>query len=280
MPDQAVKQSDTKTPDQSAKYKIKVDGQEKEVSYDELIELAQKGDDYTQKTQTLAEKEKTLKDSEEEIKDLKAVANKVKANPKLAEAVNKVFSDFESGKLSKSDVAKDRGLKTLDKLIQEADDPTQKENLREMRTIIAEETGTQDLKDEVSKLRNELSILKQASLVGLNERVESQLKKLEGEFGEKIVGKYRKDITAMALKYPHQTVKKIFYHFADDLELETTLLERAKKREKEELERKKAGAGPEGAGVTGKVEIPRDKAGRVNMRQLLQNIKEKHGFSG
>lgn len=44
MPDQATAQSDNKTQDQS-KFKIKVDGQEIEVTKDEMIELAQKGKD-------------------------------------------------------------------------------------------------------------------------------------------------------------------------------------------------------------------------------------------
>src|SRR3990167_2845890 len=50
------------------KTKIKVNGQEKEVTQDELIKLAQMGDDYTVKTQTLAKKEQALK-----VKNLKKI---------------------------------------------------------------------------------------------------------------------------------------------------------------------------------------------------------------
>ena len=64
--DQAVVQST----DQS-KFKIKVGGVEKEVTKEEMIELAQKGDDYTRKTQTLAEKEKSLKATEMELAEMK-----------------------------------------------------------------------------------------------------------------------------------------------------------------------------------------------------------------
>ena len=53
MPDQASTQSASQ--DQS-KFKIKVAGQEKEVSREEIIEMAQKGEDYTRKTQAISDR--------------------------------------------------------------------------------------------------------------------------------------------------------------------------------------------------------------------------------
>lgn len=47
-------------PAEEEKYKIKVQGEEIEVTKEELIEFAQKGKDYTQKTQALAEREKRI----------------------------------------------------------------------------------------------------------------------------------------------------------------------------------------------------------------------------
>jgi len=47
-------------PPASETYKIKVQGEEMELTRDQLIELAQKGEDYTRKTQALSEREKRL----------------------------------------------------------------------------------------------------------------------------------------------------------------------------------------------------------------------------
>ena len=53
-------ESQEEPPAEEEKYKIKVQGEEIEVTQEELIEFAQKGKDYTQKTQALAEREKRI----------------------------------------------------------------------------------------------------------------------------------------------------------------------------------------------------------------------------
>lgn len=57
MADQEKKEQ---TQSEEQKFKIKVQGQEKEVPLNELLELAQKGDDYTAKTQALSEEKKKM----------------------------------------------------------------------------------------------------------------------------------------------------------------------------------------------------------------------------
>ena len=70
------------------KTKIKVNGQEKEVTQDELIKLAQMGDDYTVKTQTLAKKEQALKAEQERVAGLQTIVDRMEADPKLKETLN------------------------------------------------------------------------------------------------------------------------------------------------------------------------------------------------
>ena len=119
MADQAPGQSG-QAADQS-KYKIKVDGQELEFSLDELREHAQKGVDYTKKMQVLAEEKKTLKAQEERVASVKVIVDEMEKDPSLSKALNKVYSDHKSGRISKSE-AQDRNLKLLDKRIEEAEE--------------------------------------------------------------------------------------------------------------------------------------------------------------
>ena len=271
-----------KTQDQLDKFTIKVDGQDVEVTKDEMIELAQKGKDYTKKTQSLAEQEKALKEKETQVSGLKAIVDEMEANPKLKETLNKVYTDFKSGKISKSETAKDRDLKKLDKLIEDTSDPAQREQLRDIREIIREEAPTADiktLKDTISALKDEVSILKNATLIGQTDRVDSQLVKLENKFGADLVNKYKKDIQAMALKYPRQSIQKLFYHFADDSEIETAILNQAKRKEKEELDRKKKGSSPSGidGSFTAKTELKKDKTGRTTFDSIKQRVLERLG---
>jgi len=262
------------------KVKIKVDGQEIEVTQNELIELAQKGKDYTKKTQELADKEKTLNAEATRVAGLKAIVDEMEADPKLKETLNKVYSDFKSGKIAKPE-NKDSNLKKLDKLIEDTSDPAQREQLRDIREIIKEEVpDTKGLEDKISKLENELSLIKNAALIGQTDRVEIQLGKLEEKFGADLVGKYKKEIMATAIKFPNQTVNKLLYHFADDSEIETALLNQAKKKEKEELDRKKKGSSPSGGepSFVAKTELVKDKrTGRVTFDSFKQRILERLG---
>lgn len=57
-PQPEAKEEEAKPVEQPQTHKLKINGEEKEVSYDELIKLAQMGGDYTRKTQELAAERK------------------------------------------------------------------------------------------------------------------------------------------------------------------------------------------------------------------------------
>jgi hypothetical protein len=266
---------------QSGKFKIKVDGQEVEVSQEEMVELAQKGKDYTKKTQELADKEKSLNAEAQRMLGMKNILDEMEADPKLRETLNKVYSDFKSGKVAKPE-NKDSNLKKLDRLLSETTDPAQREQLRDIREIIQQEAPIGEvstLKDEIKSLREEIASVRSAAVLGQTDRVEVQLQKLEEKFGADLVNKYRKDIIATALKYPAQSVSKLLYHFGDDSEIETALLNQAKKKEKDELDRKKRGSSPSGSETSfvAKTELKKDKSGRVTMASLKDRILERLG---
>lgn len=78
---------ETETPDETQKYIIKHQGQDKEVTEQELFELAQKGFDYTKKTQELAAERDNLS-------PYVGLANTIKARPELAQKI----ADLIAGK--------------------------------------------------------------------------------------------------------------------------------------------------------------------------------------
>lgn len=66
--------TDTDTePEPAQKYSIKVQGEEMELTLDELIERAQKGEDYTRKTTDLAEQRRELTDQVQQFNTLQTV---------------------------------------------------------------------------------------------------------------------------------------------------------------------------------------------------------------
>lgn len=273
-------ESKEKTQDQLQKFVIKVDGQDLEVTKDELIELAQKGKDYTKKTQELSNQEKALKEQEVRVAGLKTIVDEMEADPKLKETLNKVYSDFKSGKISKSDDTKDRNLKLLDKRIDETSDPGAREQLREIRDIIKQEApDTKGLEDKISKLEIELATIRETALIGQSDRTEVQVEKLKEDYGDELVNKHKEEIKALALKYPRQSVENLLLHLADKSQIRSALLNQAKEKEKKELERKKRGASPSGTetSFTAKTELKRDKAGRVTIESLKDRILERLG---
>ena len=279
MADQANAVAD-KTKDQSLKFKIKVDEQEKEVSVtnEQIIEALQKSEDYTQKLQKLAEEKRTIEAQVERLKGVTATIDEINANPEFSKAVNKVISDFRSGKVTKPDT--DSNLKKIDKLIKDADDPDQREKLRDIKAIVtevAEEIAEKSSSTKIAKLEEEIALLRNTSMIGLGEKIDSDIQKLEGKFGKDLVGKYKADIRAMALKYPQNSIPKIFKHLCDDSEYETAVLSDAKRKEKEELERKKAGSSQGGQDFTATTEAKKDKFGRTSLQSVLQRVKERLG---
>ena len=272
----------TLTPDQSVKFKIKVQGVEKEVvlKESEVIEHLQKSEDYTLKTQALAEKEKTIKAQEEATKALKVVIDEMEANPQLKETLNKVYSDFKSGKLSKSDDKKTDTLNKLDKIIENTSDAEERERLRDMRDIIRDESGVGKialLETEIKALKDDLSILRGAALTGVADKIERELSALEEKFGKDLTDKYKEEIRKTAAKYPQNSILRIFKHLCPDDEFERAVLDSAKRKEQAELERKRKGSLPNDTTFTPKTEIKKDAYGRVSIVSLVQRVRVKVG---
>ena len=234
---------------------------------------------YRAKTEMLSEEKKRIETDRQSIKALLDIQNELKGNPNMEKAVIKVINDFRAGKTSNSEDNLNKNIKRLDKLIDNASDPDTREQLREMRQIVIEETDAPALKNELAQLRAEINQIKSSSSSNHADKVESEINDLEKEFGKEIVSKYREDIKASAIKYPAQKVKKLLYHYAEDSEIEDAILKSASSKKQKELEIKKNGSLPNGNSMSTKVDVPKDSKGRINWRGLIGNMKAAGKFN-
>lgn len=232
---------------------------------------------YRAKTELISEEKKRIENDRQSIKALMEIQRELKDNPEMEKSVIKVINDFRSGKTSVSDTSKN--LKRLDKLIENATDSDTREQLKEMRQIVIEETDAPAVKGKLAELEEEIRRLKSSSLAGHSDKVDAEIESLEKEFGKDIVSKYREDIKSSALKYPNQRVKKLLYHFAEESEIDDAILKRAETNRKREIENKKNASTSDGRSISAKVDVPRNNDGRVNWRGLIDNMKNAGKFS-
>ena len=234
---------------------------------------------YRAKTETLAEERKRIDADKAAVKALLDIQREMKDKPEMEKAVIKVINDFRSGKTSSSEVNLDKNIKRLDKLIDNATDPDTREQLREMRQIVIEETDAPALKGKVAELEEQIKRIQSSQISNHAEKVDAEIDSLEKEFGKELVSKYREDIKSSALKFPNQRVKKLLYHFADDSEIEDAFVKSAAGKKQRELETKKNASMSDGRSISSKVDVPKDTRGRVNWRGLIDNMKSAGKFN-
>ena len=234
---------------------------------------------YRAKTELISEDRKRIEADRQSIKALMDIQRELKDNPNMEKAVVQVINDFRSGKTSNSDANLNKNIKRLDKLIENATDSDTREQLKEMRQIVIEETDAPAVKGKLAELEEEIRRLKSSSLAGNSDKVDAEIESLEKEFGKEIVSKYRDDIKSSALKHPGSRVKKLLYHFADESEIDDALLKRAETNKKRELETKKNASTSDGRSISTKVDIPRDNKGRINWRDFIGNMKTAGKFN-
>ena len=260
------------------KYTIKVGGVEKQLSLDELRELAQKGDDYQIKTTRLAEERKKVEDELKRIERWKPIIDKVDVDSKLRDTLSKVISDYESGKISKSDSVKDRDLKILDRKMAEATDSEVKESLREFRQAISEEVPVEELKAKIAELEEAIASVRSNAMVSMSDRIEKQLSEVSQKFGKDVVAKYESEVRQAAAKYPNQSVRKLFLYYASDDDAKSALLNEVRQEKDEEVKLKTNGSMTTVDTVHTKIEPPKDKRGRVDWTALTQKLKDSGRF--
>jgi len=264
---------------------IKVDGQEIEVTQEELVNYAQQGKHYAQSMEGLKKDKDSLAEEKVRVDALSSVFNEMEADPKLKAAMTKAYNDTKAGKVI-NPVVKDANLKEIDKLIEETADPAGREQLRLIRKIVQQEAPgnnasekTAELEKMILELQTKLATVESTALLGHASTIEVQVKKLEEEFGIDLVAKHKREIVSHAIKYPNQKVSKLLYHFADDSEIKAALLKQAEINKQREIDRKKDGSGPGGPSSTfiPTTEVRKDDRGRKNFGDVMKRIKERLG---
>lgn len=243
--------------------------------------------DYRHKTQTLSEERKSVEQMKGDLKDLIRIREELQNNPELEKKVTKVINQYRAGIKDSEDIDKDlrKSGKLLDKLISEVDDSTsngitQKSQLENLRKIIKEETVSSE---ELSKITQELETLKKTALVGIESQLTQQVAKLEDEYGKELVEKYKDKLIATGMKMPHYATNgefwRILHNVASASEIREALFKAEKKKQEAELKRKERGSPPGSESLPGKVEYPRDRAGRVNVKEFLTRLKDAGTFA-
>ena len=228
------------------------------------------------KTEEFANDKKDFETQKQSLRELSLLRDEIEGNPALKTKVNKLINDFRAGNLDSDDSKIDK-IKTLDRLIDTASDAETKEGLRQMRQIVQEETsGYSGLQDSYKELEEKFLRLEQATMSGQAERVEVKIGLLTEKFGKEIVDKYKEDIKTAALKFPGQDINKLFYHYADENDIETALLHQAEGKKQLEEKRKAEGSGAGGEGTHQSYELKKDKHGRTDIKNLVGQIMNKN----
>jgi len=122
------------------KYALTINGEEAEYTLEELKEMASKGADYTNKTQTLAKEREQVEALAEELKSVKSLADAIKQDPDLAESL---IAEYEKKK-AKGDVVEE-GKKGDDELA------LLKNKVSEMEKKAAEREAREKQKEQMEK---------------------------------------------------------------------------------------------------------------------------------
>lgn len=168
----------------------------------------------------------------------------------------------------KSTEQKKDAVKILDSLVNDAPSE-QKEALRQMRSIILEETNSDELKKEVHELKG---LVKMLSGKADNERigqVQTELVNLSKVYGDELVDKYKDTILEIASKFPNESVRKIFFHEAAD-ELEQTILSKKEDSKTILTKEKKEAISSNSSGISGAADMLDTK--KESFSSLLQKI--------
>ena len=110
--------------------------------------------------------------------------------------------------------------KTLDTLIDNAP-PEQRESLRQLRTILNEETDVDTLRKEVSELKSVLKSVSGGYTDVRKKELEKDVEGLKGKYGD-LVDKYHDVLIDESLKY-NVSPLKVLYNRAEEAELEQAI---------------------------------------------------------
>ena len=127
-------------------------------------------------------------------------------------------------------------------------------------------------------MESKLKYIESANIVSLEKNISAEIDTLKSEYGKEVIEKYESLIREGAIKYPNQSVDKLFKYFSEPSDLDEAILKRAQRKKEEAIKIKKNGSMSGFLTTTEPIEPARDKHGRVNFRDFAQKVKEKYSL--
>lgn len=153
-----------------------------------------------------------------DVADLKKMRDSLESLGITQDEAQKALMEYIYKKQNPTPADSQKAQKLLDKLAQTVP-PEQRENLRQFREIIAEETNAGELKKEIDNLKKTISILTQGAVSTRSEKLSSELEGLAATYGKELIEKARHAILREGVKYPTAPAKALlFAMFPDDVE--------------------------------------------------------------
>lgn len=197
--------------------------------------------------------------------------NQLGLNPEEAESV--LSKHAESKKLT---VAEKKELKTLDSQVRDIENNSSLSYQEKQSAInqlqlagrmIREEAGTEDLKKEVTELRNQVKVLLGSHFEATKSKVETELDSLSKSYGN-IVEKNRDMIRDEAVKFNVSPKQVLFFRFPR--EVEEAIL-----KPKKATQEKMAAVTSSGSGMTGSDAINIKQPMKSFLKDILGDVRKK-----
>lgn len=159
-----------------------------------------------------------------------------------------VLRQYLENKKNNNTQTKSETLRTLDKMIKDAP-YEQRESLSNLRQIIFEETGAQELRREVEDLKKMLGIVNNERVNSKVQSINNSLNALTDQYGKEFIDKYRDEIIKQGVAYPDAPVKRLITAIADPDDIEQAILSRVTKKEKTNIDKKLAAISSPNSGM-------------------------------
>jgi len=226
----------------------------------------------------LSKKAKLLEDGYnpkfQRVAHLAKTEEDIKALGLTPEEIQKTLSEYVSSKKAKpAESDKAKSLRTLDRLIDNAADAEQREALKQMRTIVEEETGIKQIQEKLDRLEKfyQLSTSEIANKRQL--QLESDIKQLEEQYGVDVVGKYKDEIIKHGMN-SNNTVRRLLHAIAEPEEIEQAILSKQTSKPNNRISEEKLNAiSSNGSGIAGSKENLDVK--RLGFKELFRELAKK-----
>lgn len=192
--------------------------------------------------------EKGYQGKYQKVAQLDKVLEDLKNKDISFDEAQKAIDDLAYKKRNPQVSDKKEAKKVLDNMIDGAPTLEQKEALKNLRTMINEETNVTELREELKAVKQLLNGMVQTNLGSREIELNQELDKLSGVYGKNLVDKYRDAVVNAGLKYK-DTAKGILFKLVPADELEETILSK-----KKITEDKIKSSTSQGRGVTSSIE--------------------------